>query len=118
MGCRPFDDIVSIRFFIAVGLELTVGGVSASNVDEKDEITAVGGLDGELGFSGVVFLAIGGSIDDRWKSPGCVGAEQRRSQPDAIAQRDLDAPLYDDIRIRLVYNQNWLRRFRSGYFLC
>jgi hypothetical protein len=37
-----------------VGLELTVGGVLASNIDEEDEITALGGLDGEFGFIGVI----------------------------------------------------------------
>jgi hypothetical protein len=118
MGAHPLDDVVSILFFIAVGLELTFGGVSTSNVDEKDEITASRGLDGKLGLGRVVLLAVGGSIDDRRKAPDRVGAKKRRPELDAIAQRDLDPPLDDDVRIgfechRLRKSRYWRGCFRS-----
>jgi len=108
MGSRPFDDVEPVALFIAVGLELTVGRVSTSNIDEEDEIPALGGLDGEFGLSRVVFLAVGSSINDRRKAPGCVGAEQCRPQPHAIAQRNLDSPLHDDVRILLEHNRSGL----------
>ncbi len=77
MGGRPFDHVVAVALLVAVGLERPVGRVAAANVDEKDEIAAPRGLDRKLRLGRVRFLAVRGSVDDRGKASGRIGANQR-----------------------------------------